>query len=267
MLAEHLGIGVGSTRSIIDQLVREGRAITSRRGTELTPDGKAYFDKLGIVTACLGGSGTECAALIRGKGQQIDDSVLLGLDDGQIRRLRMMDGILLSPDGPVSEQEREGLISALAPVDGDAIIVADSHSWQRSEELAVTKALSIVDPSVPCWEGGGVEEDQESVDLRCFTLIVHELMGRLPVTMRYRNRPGVRCERGEIIDDNYTGPVLEEALAKNSIVRRVAQSGTYRGVPIVAVPVMKRGEAIAVIGVVDITKGAVFDVMRRMKPG
>jgi hypothetical protein len=85
-------------------------------------------------------------------------------------------------------------------------------------------------------------------------MALHELLNRLPVTARSRDRPGLRIENGLIVDDNYSGPVLEEVLRSNEIRRVVPGSGTYQGTPVVVAPIRdSAGEAIAAVGVVDIT--------------
>ena len=45
-----------------------------------------------------------------------------------------------------------------------------------------------------------------------FALAVHHLVNKLPTTMRTKNSTGVRIEDGEIIDYDYTGPILEKVL-------------------------------------------------------
>ncbi len=94
---------------------------------------------------------------------------------------------------------------------------------------------------------------------------MHELVGRLPLAMRSKNQYGVRCEDGEVVDSNYSGPVLEECLKKSQIIRRTAVSGPYRGVPVVVVPILRKKEAIAVIGIFDITRGTFSDLMSRAR--
>lgn len=85
-------------------------------------------------------------------------------------------------------------------------------------------------------------------------MALHELLNRLPVTARSRDRPGLRIENGRVLDDHYSGPVLEEVIAENRTRRVVPETGTYRGTPVVVTPVRdSAGEAIAAIGVVDIT--------------
>jgi hypothetical protein len=117
------------------------------------------------------------------------------------------------------------------------------------------------------WHEGAslISQDTEAEDLKAIALAIHELVGRLPLTMRSKNQYGVRCEDGEVIDGNYTGPVLEESLRKNQIIRKISPTGPYRGVPIVAVPILRKKEALAVIGVVDISKGAVFEILNRIR--
>jgi hypothetical protein len=83
-------------------------------------------------------------------------------------------------------------------------------------------------------------------------MAVHELLG-LPVTMRSLNKKGVRIEKGKILDNNYTGPVLEQVLKENRIIRIIPTSGKYTGIPVIVVPVRnKEGYGIAAIGVVDV---------------
>ncbi len=86
------------------------------------------------------------------------------------------------------------------------------------------------------------------------TMALHELVYRLPVTARSRDRRGLRIENGRVVDDNYSGPVLEEVLAANETRRVTPSTGTYRGTPVAVVPVRdSTGQAMAAIGVVDIT--------------
>jgi hypothetical protein len=147
------------------------------------------------------------------------------------------------------------------------VIVGSAFTREAAEKGAVSAALAMNEQSgVPWQEGTGlISQDTEAEELRCLALAIHELVGRLPLTMRSSHQYGVRCEDGEIIDANYTGPVLEESLRKCQIIRRTAPTGPYRGVPIVVVPILKKKEAVAVIGVVDISKGAVFEILNRIR--
>lgn len=93
-------------------------------------------------------------------------------------------------------------------------------------------------------------------------LAVHELVNKLPLTMRTRNSNGVRIEDGEIIDYNYTGPILEKVLGTGTPCRGIPQTGAYSGIPVVVVPVKEKGEVICAIGIVDITKGIFTDLVQ-----
>jgi hypothetical protein len=93
-------------------------------------------------------------------------------------------------------------------------------------------------------------------------LAVHELVNRLPTTMRTKNSKGVRIEGGKIIDYHYTGPVLERVLDNGKICRGIPKTGPYTGTPVVVVPVIDEGEIIATIGIVDITKGIFSDLVQ-----
>lgn len=97
-----------------------------------------------------------------------------------------------------------------------------------------------------------LSENSTSGDILPVAKMVHELFS-LPVTMRSRNKKGVRLEKGNVVDMDYTGPVLEDALARNCVIHTIPDSGAYKGVPVVVAPIQgSDGTAIAVIGIVDV---------------
>jgi len=97
-----------------------------------------------------------------------------------------------------------------------------------------------------------ISEDSTSEEILPFARMVHELFS-LPVTMRSKNKLGVRLEKGKAVDTNYTGPVLEEALLRNSVIHTIPDRGAYKGVPVVVTPLQDReGNPIAAVGVVDV---------------
>ncbi len=97
-----------------------------------------------------------------------------------------------------------------------------------------------------------ISADSSAEDIAPFAMAVHELLG-LPVTMRSLEKKGVRIEKRKILDNNYTGPVLEQVLRENKIIRTIPTSGKYTGIPVIVVPVRNReGYGIAAIGVVDV---------------
>jgi len=101
-------------------------------------------------------------------------------------------------------------------------------------------------------------------DLEPFVLTVHELIHRLPVTAKSRDRDGIRVEEGRVIDRKYNGPVLIDAIRTNQMIKITPSSGPYVGIPVSVAPIRDcTGEAIGAIGVVDIT--GIFDLATLME--
>ena len=101
-------------------------------------------------------------------------------------------------------------------------------------------------------------------DLKSIALCIHELLNQLPVTARSKDNYGIRIENGFVIDDKYTGPILEEALEKNTLIKTTPLSGEYKGVPVIVSPIRDSGGmAIGTIGLVDIT--GIFDLATLME--
>ncbi len=280
-LAQILGIGEGSTRTILDKMIREGSVENTKLGAVLTERGVKNFRGSGITVTPVTIDGLtisdeNCAVLVKGMADRIgtgyeqrDEAVRMGAMGATT--LVVNGGKLLFPGDYVEPDP-----SLLAPVraaftleENDVVIIGTGNSYEAAEKGAVAAALSLSDSPRPCWRDGIsnslISADTEAEDLRCLALAVHELVGRLPVTMRSRNHYGVRCEDGEIVDMNFTGPVLEEALKRSAAVRKVSPYGPYRGVPVVVVPIVRKNEAVAVFGIVDITKGGMFEVVARAR--
>jgi hypothetical protein len=96
-----------------------------------------------------------------------------------------------------------------------------------------------------------ISEDARSGDLAPLALALHEIV-RLPVTMRSRSFPGVRVEKGVVVDDSYSGPVLEAVFSTGKSIRTTPESGAYRGIPVSVAPIVVDGQAVAAVGVVDV---------------
>ena len=95
-----------------------------------------------------------------------------------------------------------------------------------------------------------ISEDSRSEDLASLAIALNEIV-RLPVTMRGIKHPGVRVENGMVMDDNYTGPILEEVIRTGKAIRTIPESGAYAGVPVSVAPIMAEGAAVAAIGIGD----------------
>ena len=101
-------------------------------------------------------------------------------------------------------------------------------------------------------------------DFEPIVLAVHELIHRLPVTAKSRDKEGIRVEEGRVIDRHYTGPVLLDAIRTNQLIKITPLSGAYQGIPVTVTPIRDRdGLAIGAIGVVDIT--GIFDLATLME--
>lgn len=97
-----------------------------------------------------------------------------------------------------------------------------------------------------------VNEDATGEEIAPIAKAVNDLFG-MPVSMRSRNKKGVRVEKGEIIDFEYTGPVLERVLKENRAIHTNLLTGKYAGVPVVVVPIRnKKGDAVAALGIFDL---------------
>jgi hypothetical protein len=109
-----------------------------------------------------------------------------------------------------------------------------------------------------------ISSSSSAEDMEPVGMALHELLNRLPVTARSKERPGIRIEDGKVVDRNYTGPVLEEVLQKNVLIKQTPLKGEYQGVPVVVSPIREEGGAvIGAIGVVDIT--GIFDLATLME--
>lgn len=107
-------------------------------------------------------------------------------------------------------------------------------------------------PHTPCMHRICVSEDSTADDLADIALCVHRLFGRLPVTARSKNKPGVRVEGDQVVSKSYTGPLLERAIAEDRVIHEKPPSGVYRGIPVIVSPLNMGGKAVAAIGVVDV---------------
>ena len=87
-----------------------------------------------------------------------------------------------------------------------------------------------------------ISEDARSEDLAALALAFNEIV-RLPITMRSARFPGVRVEKGMILDKNYSGPVLEEAIRTGKSIRTTPEKGAYQGVPVSVAPVIVAGQS------------------------
>lgn len=109
-----------------------------------------------------------------------------------------------------------------------------------------------------------IARDSSADDLETVLMTIHTIVSNLPITGKSAEKPGIRIEDGKVIDRSYTGPILEEAIAKNSLIKTRPKEGIYKGIPVVVAPIRNgEGAAIGAIGVVDIT--GIFDLATLME--
>ncbi len=96
-----------------------------------------------------------------------------------------------------------------------------------------------------------ISDDARSLDLAALALAINEIV-QLPVTMRSARFPGVRVEKGKVLDNEYSGPVLEEVIRTGKSIRTTPKEGAYRGIPVSVAPILVEGRAVAALGVVDV---------------
>ncbi|MBP2132795.1 hypothetical protein J2128_000716 [Methanomicrobium sp. W14] len=108
-----------------------------------------------------------------------------------------------------------------------------------------------------------ISADSDASDLLPVAMAVHRIV-RIPVTARSRSRKGVRIEDGRLISSEYSGPVLEEAIKSNTLLKTTPSDGPYKGVPVIVSPIRDENkDAIGSIGIVDFA--GVFDLATLME--
>jgi hypothetical protein len=106
-------------------------------------------------------------------------------------------------------------------------------------------------PNIINMSGVVISEDARSGDLAALALAFNEIV-QLPVTMRSARFPGVRVEKGKVLDNEYSGPVLEEVIRTGKSIRTTPKEGAYRDIPVSVAPILIEGRAVAAIGIVDV---------------
>ncbi len=196
-LAAQMNLGEGSVRTLLERMSKEGCIELVKRGARLTEKGREKFQRLGVKPIDVGLIGIELgkfnsSMLVKGMAHKIDsglrqrnDAVRAGAEDAFVLVAR--NGKIVFPG-----DERSPLQDALQPVknvfgveDGDVLVIAGADDYDSAERGAAIAALSLVDPMSACWDGAGplLSRDFEEDDIKSIALMVHEIVGRLPVTM------------------------------------------------------------------------------------
>ncbi len=95
--------------------------------------------------------------------------------------------------------------------------------------------------------------DMTADELEPLAMAFHSIVDQFPVCVRSKNKAGIRIEGNRVIDRSFTGPVMEKVLETNEVVRESPESGSYKGVPVIAAPLRNgKGECVGVMGVIDL---------------
>ncbi len=277
-LSSLLDIGEGSTRTIISLLQSHGIISINKSGIILTNNGmdlkkKTRMDLAPIAIRELTIGEYNFAARI----PRVAHMVSYGCEERDVAieagatgatTLVYVGGKLMFPGSeyhvdPTIESEIKDVFNLK---NEDVIIIGTGKTMQLAEMGAVVAGIHIM--------GGlklsrGIKDiistRSDNSELLSLAFAIHDLVGGLPVCAKNRDNLGVRIENGAVIDNAYTGEVLEEVIRSGTTIRRIATSGPYKGIRVIVTPIELDNRTIAVIGVVDIRSMAGIDNLIRLK--
>ncbi|KAF5412668.1 MAG: hypothetical protein C5S43_01475 [Candidatus Methanocomedens sp.] len=100
--------------------------------------------------------------------------------------------------------------------------------------------------------GIAITKDSTAQELEPIAMAIFSAVG-LPVTMKSKNKKGIRIENNTVLDYDYTGVYLERAIEEGTIIHGFADEGPYKDVPVVVSPIKdNNGEVVGAIGVVNL---------------
>jgi len=277
-LSKYLNVGEGSTRTIVSLFSELDLISVNKKGIILTDAGneakaamqlECHIISLGDLTI----GEKDCAVRIPGSLKKItygceerDTAILAGATGATT--LVCMDDKLMFPGSeyPVSKDIENAVRKIFKIKNDDVIIIGTSDSYEKAEVGAVTAAIGVL---------GGISIKKELQDILnpgsapseilSLAFAIHDLVGGLPVCAKSRDNLGIRIENGAVIDNAYTGDILEEAILVGTTIRRVAVTGPYKGIKVIVTPIELDRHIIAAIGVVDIRSMAGVDNLIRKR--
>ena len=277
-LSSMLGIGEGSTRTILSIIQDQGLVTIGKSGIVLTAKGvefkkSIHMDVANVAISDLTIGDKDCAIRVSKMARNIrygceerDAAIRSGATGATT--LVYSNGKLIFPgsDYPV-DSDVESMIRSVFNLKNDDVVIIGTGSTQESAEMgAVIAGLTIM---------GGLQFDHELKDIIsprssaneivALAFAIHDLVGGLPVCAKSRDNLGIRIENGAVIDNAYTGPVLEEVLSAGTTIRKIATSGPYKGIRVIVTPIELDNRTIAVIGVVDIRSMAGVNNLIRLR--
>ncbi len=277
-LSQLLGIGEGSTRTILSMMQEQNMITIGKSGILLTDAGIEFkktvaMDVADISISDLTIGDKDCAVRV----PKMARNVKYGCEerDAAIRSgatgattLIYTSGKLIFPgsDYPVDREVETKIRSVFSLKNDDVVIIGTGPTRESAEIGAVIAGLTIM---------GGLQFNRElkdiltqrstSSELISLAFAIHDLVGGLPVCAKSRDNLGIRIENGAVIDNAYSGPVLEEVINAGTTIRKIATAGPYKGIRVIVTPIELDNRIIAAIGVVDIRSMAGINNLIRLR--
>lgn len=264
-LSQLLGIGEGSTRTILALLQDNGIITIGKSGIILTDRGQelknTYYMEVAyasISDITIGDK--DCAVRIPKRAREIkfgceERDVAIKSGATGATTLVYVDGKLIFPgsDYPVDHDVTSKIKGLFSLKDDDIIIIGTGPTDEIAERGAVSAGLTVLGGLKITHELREVFEPRNTGnEMISLAFAVHDLVGGLPVCAKTRDNLGIRIENGVVIDNAYDGPVLEEVINAGTTIRKIATSGPYKGIRVIVTPIELDNRTVAVIGVVDV---------------
>ena len=277
-LSQMLGIGEGSTRTILAMMQDQNMIIIGKSGIFLTDKGtefkkSVHMDIADVSISDLTIGDRDCAVRVPKMARNVkygceerDAAIKSGATGATT--LVYTNGKLIFPgsDYPVDPEVEAKIRSVFNLRNDDVVIIGTGPSKETAEVGAVIAGLTIM---------GGLQFNRELKDvlsqrstgneLISLAFAIHDLVGGLPVCAKSRDNLGVRIENGAVIDNAYSGPVLEEVINAGTTIRKIATAGPYKGIRVIVTPIELDNRIIAAIGVVDIRSMAGVNNLIRLR--
>jgi len=277
-LASLLKIGEGSTRTILNMLQEDGVIAINKNGVSFTKEGLSIWRSIRmeihpISVSELTIGKNDCAVKVPGMACNIKygcEERDIAIKNGALGATTLIcsNSLLIFPGSyyPVDQKVENALRNCFDVNDGDALIIGTATDTEKAELGAVTAGLELM---------GGLRIRRELDDvltqrstgseLLSLAFAIHDLVGGLPVCAKSRDNLGIRIEEGKVIDNAYTGAVLEEVINAGTTIRRIAISGPYKGIRVIVTPIELDNRVIAAVGVVDIRSMAGANNLIRLR--
>lgn len=161
-ISRALGLGEGTTRTMLDRLEKAGLIVISKKGCMLTEKGKSIWGSIEEIIPKivelkdieLGIASENVAILVRGRGEKIKSGIEqrdAAVSSGAKGTVTIVcrDSRLIIPGVNIDVEESyprafERIMRLMDPRDGDVIIVSGGDTLRSAEYGALAAALSLI---------------------------------------------------------------------------------------------------------------------------